>query len=404
MASWILSQQWLLTLLLALLLLNERSTSRYIGAKMSYALWLLIPVALLLNSFPQFTQLDSSVGISRYIVSINSQGAEIGQQVSWQVVWLIGAIVTVSIGVFSTLRSRFMSTLVPMDSADINVSLPVRLRLYTSEEVAGPMLVGIFRPKLVLPNLFRQHYSPSQQQLIIEHELCHYRRHDNLVNALFLIGLSCCWFNPIAWLGYRSFRKSQEIACDNYVLSNKTVDQRIDYSKALLCSAQAAQHQLCIDSNYTQRNIMFNRINMLKNYPLVNRPAQIITAIAASVLLANIAVATPTPHVKSEHRVSPEMRIEPHYPIQAAKDGVEGSVVLKFDIKANGSVSNVSVAKSMPQGVFDKVGTTALQQWKYTTSEHGLSGQFVQLDFLLDNSQTQPKKLMEHIERINVTH
>jgi len=402
MASWILSQQWLLVVLITLLIINERSTSRYLGGRMSYALWLVIPIALIFNNLPQSLVDGSPVGISRYIVAINSESAQIGEQISWQLAWLIGAVIVGIFSIISTLKSRFKSTLTPLERHTIAIELPAALKLYQSAEVAGPMLVGVLSPKLVLPTNFTCNYNSSQQQLIIEHELCHYHRRDNLTNTLFLIGLSCCWFNPLVWIGYQSFRKSQEIACDDYVLNNRSTNDRLDYSKALVHCAQSAQHRLCIDSNYTQRNIMFKRINMLKNHRLVSRPAQIVAVIGASLLLANIALATPAPHVESDHVVSPEMRVEPRYPIQAAKDGVEGSVVLKFDIKADGSVSNVSVAKSMPKGVFDKVATTALKQWKYTASEHGLSAQYVQLDFMLNNSSTKPKKLMEHIERIKV--
>jgi len=252
MASWILSQQWLLSLLIAMLVLNEINTSRYLGGRLSYALWLIVPLALLLNSLPQSLIAGSAGEMTHYIISINEQTAQLGELISWQLVWLIGAVMVSGLCIVSTARSRFKSQLIPLESFQLPVALPKSLKVLESAEVAGPMLIGVVSPKLVLPANFSSSYSDAQQKLIIEHELCHYQRKDNLVNALFLIGLSCCWFNPIAWLGYRSFRKSQEIACDSYVLNNKSVDARLDYGKALINCAQRAQHRLCIDSNYTR--------------------------------------------------------------------------------------------------------------------------------------------------------
>jgi len=402
MASWIFTQQWLLTIVVAALILNERSTSRYLGGTMSYALWLLIPLALVVNSFPQFFATGSSGEISRYIISLNTQSAQVGELISWQVLWLIGALTVGLISLVSTLRSRFKHKLIPISSAGLIVVLPKGLAAYHSDEVAGPMLTGVLSPKLVLPTNFNTLYNQQQQQLILEHELCHYQRKDNLVNVLVVIGLSCCWFNPIAWLGYRSFRKSQEIACDTHVLNNKSLNERVEYGKALINCAQSAQHRLCIDSNYTQRNIMFKRISMLKNHRLVNRPAQAIAGIAASLLITSVAFAAPEPPTPKEAAVYPEIRIEPRYPIAAAKDQVNGSVVLQFDIMSDGSVMNISVVKSVPQGVFDKVSRKALKQWKYKASAAGATDQYVQLDFVMGEDSPKPKNLMADIERIKV--
>ena len=95
------------------------------------------------------------------------------------------------------------------------------------------------------------------------------------------------------------------------------------------------------------------------------------------------------------------MRIEPKYPIQAAKDGVEGAVLLKFDIDAQGNTENISVVTSSPENVFDKAAIDALLQWQYESKSKVTSkGFMVQLDFLM-NEGSKPIHL---IERIKVSH
>lgn len=402
MASWILSQQWLFSLIVILLLLNERHTSKYLGGRMSYTLWLMIPTVLFINSISQHISVGNSSEISRYIVTLNNQGAHVGELVSWQVVWLIGALVVAAISIYSTVTNRFQRGLVEFDRNTLSVTLPPSLSVYGSSEVSGPMLVGVFAPKLVLPHNFHQLYSAQQQQLILQHELCHFHRKDNLVNAIAVTGLSMFWFNPLAWLGYRAFRKSQEIACDASVLQRKSTNDRLEYSKALVNCAQSAHHKLCIDSHYTQRNIMFKRINMLKNHNSVNKKAQLTVALLAATFTAGIAVAKPPLPANDSKTIAPEIRIEPRYPIKAAEEGIVGSVVLKYDIMPAGNVMNVSVVKAVPAGIFNKESRRALKQWKYKPSVTGAEDVYVQLNFMLDDSTEKPINLMDGIEKINV--
>ncbi|MFM9470020.1 M56 family metallopeptidase, partial [Streptomyces scabiei] len=64
------------------------------------------------------------------------------------------------------------------------------------------------------------------------------KRRDNLLNMVCLLTTLIFWFNPIAWLGYMSFRRLQELSCDETVLATKNTHQRILYSKALInCAA-----------------------------------------------------------------------------------------------------------------------------------------------------------------------
>ena len=83
---------------------------------------------------------------------------------------------------------------------------------------------------------------------------------------------------------------------------------------------------------------------------------------------------------------TPIVRIEPKYPMQAARDGKEGYVILSFSINAIGGVEDVKVIEANPKRVFDKEARRALRKWKYKPKvEEGKAlrqtGLTVQLDF-----------------------
>ena len=88
---------------------------------------------------------------------------------------------------------------------------------------------------------------------------------------------------------------------------------------------------------------------------------------------------------------APVFRIEPRYPIKAARDGKEGYVVLSFTINEIGGVDDVKVIEAQPKRLFDKEARRALKRWKYKPKmEDGkplkVLNQTVRLDFNLDKS------------------
>ncbi|MFI3247354.1 MAG: energy transducer TonB, partial [Ferrimonas sp.] len=88
---------------------------------------------------------------------------------------------------------------------------------------------------------------------------------------------------------------------------------------------------------------------------------------------------------------TPIVRIEPRYPVKAARDGKEGYVVLSFTINEMGGVEDVEVIQAEPRRLFDQEARRALRKWKYKPKivdgkPVRQTAQQVRLDFSLDKA------------------
>jgi len=71
---------------------------------------------------------------------------------------------------------------------------------------------------LLLPEGIADRLSPAQLKAIVAHELCHVKRHDNLMGAIHMIVESLFWFHPLVWwIGLRLVEE-RERACDEEIL------------------------------------------------------------------------------------------------------------------------------------------------------------------------------------------
>ncbi|RUO49598.1 energy transducer TonB [Pseudidiomarina donghaiensis] len=86
---------------------------------------------------------------------------------------------------------------------------------------------------------------------------------------------------------------------------------------------------------------------------------------------------------------TPIVRINPRYPPAAARDGIEGWVMLRFTIDETGGVTDVEVIDANPRRMFDQEARRALLRWKYKPKvvdgkAQRQPGQTVRLEFSLD--------------------
>ena len=94
-----------------------------------------------------------------------------------------------------------------------------------------PMVWGVLKPRLLLPQGFET-WSSEKQRGVLLHELAHLKRGDPLALWAAQWVKALHWFNPLVWLTFRQLRADQERACDDAVLRHGV--RASDYAQSLL--------------------------------------------------------------------------------------------------------------------------------------------------------------------------
>jgi len=414
------------TFMISVFLLGHKYLLAMLGVINLYRLWLIIPLSLLVYLLPAPWQQAEHIvqtELVRYVV-LPTQEMQQNMSAQWAIyLWLTISITLMGYWLLSHIQftKRLKLEKLPASSEPMlmNTALwPKNLIVYQSEKAYSPMLVGLLNQVLVLPKNFQQAYNQEQQQLILEHEICHFDRNDIYWNLMAFTLIALFWFHPLVWLAYFRFRRDQELSCDATVLARKQLASRINYSKALLVAAESAPPlafaQLSF-KKYGDKEIMFERIKQIKLDTKASKLSVSLATIMSVAIMSSVSYAgniaehsiqenKPTKYrvpPKPKKAVKPVVRVEPKYPIKAAHENIEGAVVLKFDVTADGDVDNIHVMNGVPAYVFDRVAIDALKQWKYEATGEKHKNHLVQLDFRLDKNSSF--KGVDLIEKIKVT-
>ncbi len=108
------------------------------------------------------------------------------------------------------------------------VSRPVEL--YVNSQVPSPLLIGFFRPCIVLPTA---DLSEDDFSYTVRHELMHYKRKDMFYKWLVQLTVCLHWFNPLVWLMSREINRACEFSCDEAVIRPLGEEGRRAYGDTL---------------------------------------------------------------------------------------------------------------------------------------------------------------------------
>lgn len=105
---------------------------------------------------------------------------------------------------------RLMNDATPSDK-------PFPVPVLMSRGVPGPLVTGIFRPRIVLPENSAE-WSPARYRAVIAHELAHIRRRDPAILFFAQLATVVYWFHPLCWFAAARLRMESERACDDAAL------------------------------------------------------------------------------------------------------------------------------------------------------------------------------------------
>lgn len=173
-----------------------------------------------------------------------------GPEFSWQqalwILWLAGVGVEVAWLAFAHLRflawlrrwgnpAEDPDLLCACGEAERELGLTRRVRVLLCSGLPSPMLAGIVRPVLLLP----EEAAPgSALRYTLLHELTHFRRRDLLRKALALWVRTLHWFNPAFRYMVRMVERDTELACDEAVLARLPREEYRAYGLTILEAAE----------------------------------------------------------------------------------------------------------------------------------------------------------------------
>ena len=311
--------------------------------------------------------------------------------------WLLAAgmaarLASLALGLLKLSRYRRRGHAIPLPAEWRSTARPARILV--SEEAAGPVTFGFFRPVVLLPSSFPA-MPESMRNAILFHELLHVERHDWLFTLGEEILRAAFWFHPAVWWVLGEIQLSREQTVDQAVI--EMTQSRDPYVDALL--AMAGVHQpleLSPAPLFLRRRHLRQRVfgivqeartKMSNTRVRLAQVAAVMTIALAGwfvtgaiPLHAQPQVVTDGPGVSVNLNGSQLLhRPAVMYPADALSKGVEGTIVAQVRLDSSGEVIDAAIL-SGPDELRRSVQQCVLT-WHFDRSA-GSAVRVVNIDFV----------------------
>ena len=259
----------------------------------------------------------------------------------------------------------------------------------------GPTVVGLLRPRVVLPAWVRATNS-SEQELILAHEEEHIRAGDARLRFLMTLPLFAFPWNPALWLQRHRLSLAIELDCDRRVMQ-RMPSQRRTYGDLLLRvgAGRNGLHRLAIVSLAEGRSQLERRIRgLVERVPRARRVQGALLALGVTVLVT-LAVLLPRirgedgsvadqsvdlseaptftpfterPDLLNEQEV--QRALEEEYPPILRDAGIEGTVQVYFFIDTEGEVQRVVVARTSGHEALDSAALRVARVFRFSQARN----------------------------------
>ena len=177
-----------------------------------------------------------------------------------------------------------------LSDCEEKLKIKTRVELSCNPLIASPMLIGFFRPRIILPA-----YELEDKELsyIFVHELTHYKQRDMFYKWLIQIVVCVHWFNPFVYLLEKEVNKSCELSCDEKVIAVLDDKGKREYGDTLISFLKLNnlyKSSLASVTLTEGAEQLKERLGAIMNFKKKNKPVVILTSILTLFLVISAIV------------------------------------------------------------------------------------------------------------------
>lgn len=301
------------SLLAGLLLALKKWTGKWFSPTWQYVLWvgvllvMVVPVSVKVPALVQPLQEKQTVQtasptaaeqtVTEQPAPVDTVEAPVGENmlfteetasppIPWwdvlAVLWVLGALG--SLGYRLTGYFRFSRHIRRTGKPIALDGVPKRLRVCKTSAAVSPMVMGIIRPTLILPETA---LTESRLPYVLRHELVHYRRGDIVWRWLAVLATSIHWFNPMVYVAAAQMQEACEISCDWCVVRSMEQAKRDDYMRVILelLAEAMAKKQILTTQMASEKKQLQRRFTMIRNQKPVGMKKLLLSVCVGTALL-----------------------------------------------------------------------------------------------------------------------
>jgi len=209
-------------------------------------------------------------------------------------IWICGTflLLAVRMGGYIIAKNTLDKSLVPLE-IDISESLrklglDEDVPVYESDMVTTPVLSGIFRPTVIVP---QDSGDDMYLQVAIHHELVHFKRYDVVFKLMLFIITCVYWYNPCVWLMSKMALEDIELSCDESIYKKMNSAGKNIYGESILKFASNRRSELlCATSFSDNKHTVATRIKHIFDEKRKSRGALALVGVIAVVVISGILV------------------------------------------------------------------------------------------------------------------
>lgn len=159
-------------------------------------------------------------------------------------------------------------------------------QLYKNPMVTTPILLGVFRPTIILPD---RKYEDINLHSILMHEITHMKKHDIAVKWLLIFAGALHWFNPIIYLVHREINRSCELACDESVIKKFDNEEIQQYGDTLIAVAADSIKKIPVPiTMFENKKNLKERLGAIMKYKKYSRKTVVLASVILGIIVCGV--------------------------------------------------------------------------------------------------------------------